>query len=118
MTKEGIHEVFAALGQVTVRRMFGGWGVYCEGVIIAIEYQGDLLLKADPVSAPEFAAAGASQWTYDGQRSAVLMPYWSIPDAAFDDPDLMAHWVRLALQAGLRAGTGRASPTRRKGRTS
>jgi DNA transformation protein len=31
------------------------------------------------------------------------MPYWSIPDEAYDDPDLMAKWVRLAYEASLRA---------------
>lgn len=63
-----------------------------------------MLLKADETSAPEFAAAGATQWTYEGKTGKpVKMPYWSIPDEAYDDPDLMAKWVRLAYEASLRA---------------
>ncbi len=34
---------------------------------------------------------------------AVGMPYWTIPDDAYDDPDQMAHWVRLAYAAALRS---------------
>lgn len=72
--------------------------------IIALEVRDEMLLKADETSAPEFAAAGATQWTYEGKKGKpVKMPYWSIPDEAYDDPDLMAKWVRLAYEASLRA---------------
>ena len=99
-----IEEMFCGLGEVTIRRMFGGKGVYHAGLIIALEVGGEILLKADAVSAPAFEAAGAGRWAYEGKAGkAVQMPYWSIPDDAFDDPDLMAGWVRLAYEAALRA---------------
>jgi len=98
-----IEEMFSALGPVTVRRMFGGKGIYHRGRIVAIELRDGMLLKADAVSAPAFEAAGATRWAYPGKTGkAVNMPYWSIPDDAFDDPDVMAHWVRLAYEAALR----------------
>jgi DNA transformation protein len=99
-----IEEMFAALGPVTIRRMFGGKGVYHRGLIVALEVRGEMLLKADAVSAPDFEAAGARRWAYDSKGGkAVQMPYWSIPEDAFDDPELMARWVRLAYKAALRA---------------
>ena len=59
-----------------------------------------MLLKADIVSAPEFEAAGARRWTYAREGNPpVQMPYWSIPNAAYDDAELMAYWVRLAYAA-------------------
>jgi DNA transformation protein and related proteins len=33
------------------------------------------------------------------------MPYWSIPEDAFDNPDIMARWVQLAYEAALRAAS-------------
>lgn len=99
-----IEEMFAGLGPVTIKRMFGGKGVYHRGLIVAIEHRHGMLLKADTISAPEFEAAGASRWVYEGKAGkAVQMPYWSIPDDAFDDPEIMAHWVWLAYQAALRS---------------
>jgi DNA transformation protein len=99
-----IEEMFQGLGPVTIKRMFGGKGIYHLGRIIALEFRGDMLLKADDVSSPAFAEAGASQWTYEGKSGKpVKMPYWSIPDDAYDDPDLMAGWVRLAYDAAMRA---------------
>ena len=86
-----------------------GKGVYYQGVIVAIVFGGDLNLKADTISAPEFKAAGSTQWIYEGRRGDVMMPYWSIPHEAFDNPDTMRHWVRLAFDAGLRARAPKAT---------
>ncbi|HEY0124932.1 MAG TPA: TfoX/Sxy family protein [Rhizobium sp.] len=99
-----IEEMFQALGPVTIKRMFGGKGIYHMGRILAIELDREMLLKADEISAPEFEAAGARRWAYEGKKGKpVNMPYWSIPDDAFDDPDIMARWVRLAYEAAVRA---------------
>ena len=104
MDRSDIEDMFAALGPVTVKRMFGGKGVYHRGRILALEVRDEMLLKADAISAPAFAAAGARQWSYEGKTGRpVKMPYWSIPDDAYDDPDIMARWVRLAYEASSRA---------------
>ncbi|MDF1607486.1 TfoX/Sxy family protein [Hoeflea sp. YIM 152468] len=105
MDNDRIREMFASLGEVTIRRMFGGKGIYHQGKILALEVSGEILLKADAETAPEFAGAGASQWSYDGKTKPVAMPYWSIPDAALDDPEDLARWVGLAWAAALRAKT-------------
>jgi DNA transformation protein len=99
-----IEEMFSALGPVTIKRMFGGKGVYHRGLIIAVDFHDEILLKADTVSAPAFESAGARRWAYEGKTGKeVFMPYWSVPEDAFDDPDVMANWVRLAYEAALRS---------------
>lgn len=103
MDNAAIEDMFAAVGPVTIKRMFGGMGIYAQGTIIAIETDSEIFLKVDAVSAPQFKAAGSRQWRYDGKGKPVFMPYWTIPDAAYDDPDVMADWVRLALEAGKRS---------------
>ena len=104
MDNADIEEVFVSLGPVGIRRMFGGKGIYFEGRIVAVEVRGELLLKADATSAPAFEVAGARRWTYEGRGGKpVAMPYWSIPEDAFDDPEAMARWVRLADEAASRA---------------
>lgn len=106
MDNEAIHDLFESVRPITIRRMFGGKGIYRDGVIIALEVGGEILLKADDRTAPAFRDAGSTQWVYE-KRSAgnrpVAMPYWSIPDEAIDDPDETAKWVKLACEAGMRA---------------
>lgn len=105
MDNDAIRDMFDSLGEVSIKRMFGGKGVYHQGRILALEVDGEILLKADTESAAEFADAGARQWVYEGKTKPVAMPYWSIPETALDDPDELAGWVRLAWAAALRAKT-------------
>lgn len=99
-----IEEMFAGLGEVSIRRMFGGKGVYHQGLIIGVVFKDEMLLKTDAETGPLFAEAGARRWAYEGKSGRpAKMPYWTIPDDAYDDPDQMAHWVRLAYEAALRA---------------
>jgi DNA transformation protein len=106
MDNDAISDLFAGLGPVDIRRMFGGKGIYHRGVIIAVELRGELMLKGDSELAPELEAVGCRQWTYVGSRHGkrVAMPYWTVPDSAMDDPDEMAVWARKSYEAGLRSG--------------
>ncbi|SER45558.1 TfoX/Sxy family protein [Rhizobium sp. NFR03] len=105
MDTEAIEDLFSGLGPVTIKRMFGGKGVYRNGLIVAIDLNSELMLKADRESAPLFEAAGARQWSYEGKagKRPVFMPYWSIPDAALDDPEEMTRWAKLAYEAAMRS---------------
>jgi len=102
---ETLHELFASLQPISIRRMFGGKGIYAERRIVAIVLQDELLLKTDAETAPRFEEAGSRRWTYQREgRAPVEMPYHSLPDEAWDDPDVMAVWARLALEAAIRHG--------------
>lgn len=103
MDDDAIRDIFSGLGPVTIKRMFGGKGVYHHGLIVGLQVYGELLLKADKESAPDFAAAGSRQWTYEGKNKPAAMPYWSIPDEAIDDPDELQRWTRKAFEAALRS---------------
>jgi DNA transformation protein len=105
MDQDAISDLFSGLGPVSIRRMFGGKGIYFEGVIIAVELRGELMLKGDAVVAHEYEKAGGEQWTYVHSRHGkpVAMPYWSLPDGAADSADEMTPWARKAFEAGVPA---------------
>ena len=105
MADDAIRDLFARLGQIKIRKMFGGKGVYFDGPIVALEVGGELLLKADHVSAADFAAAGSQQWVYEGsaRKTKASMPYWTVPSEAADDPDKFLIWARKAYEASLRS---------------
>lgn len=88
-------ELFEPLGQITHRKMMGGLSIYFEGQIFAIfDRQGTLYLKAKGEFAEQMASEGAQQFS-DG--SGGTMGYWTMPDAALDDPDAISDWARRAL---------------------
>jgi DNA transformation protein and related proteins len=105
MDDAAIRDMFGSLGEIIIKKMFGGKGVYARGLIIAVEVGGEMMLKADAQSAPLFEAAGSRQWAYEHKSGTkqVKMPYWCLPDEALDDPDMMAKWTQIALDAAMRA---------------
>lgn len=114
MDDSEIEERLESIGRVTIRRMFGGKGIYSEGCIVALVVRGELLLKADDETAPLFERAGAQRWSYTRTgKTPVAMPYFTLPDEALDDPDAMASWARLARAAGHRAASPK-KPSRKR----
>jgi len=83
--------------------MFGGAGVYADGLMFALLDDGVVWLKADETHAPLLVEAGARQFAYptkDGQ--AMTMAYWSLPESAMDDPEQAVQWARQSIDVALR----------------
>jgi len=98
-----VHEHFAALGTLEIKRMFGGAGVYRHGTIFALLGDGVVWLKGDETNIPALEAAGSRQFTYPGKDGAIMsLGYWSLPDSATDDPDEAVEWARGAIDVALR----------------
>lgn len=95
-------ELLSGLGPVSARRMFGGHGIYHDGLMIAVVVEQRPYLKADAQSRADFAAAGCEVWTYSGKGKPIEMGYWSVPDDAMDSAEAMAPWARRAYAAALR----------------
>ena len=105
MDEDHLADLFSGLGDISIRRMFGGKGIYHQGLIFALEMSdGNVMLKGDAVNGPEMEAAGCQRWTYQRPgRKATAMPYWTAPDEALDDPEAMTPWAESAFAAALRA---------------
>jgi DNA transformation protein and related proteins len=101
-------ELLETLGPITVRRMFGGAGLYVDGLIVGLEIEGTLYLKTDASSRDLFADAGGRPFVYDGKgRQVTVASYWTPPDEAMDSPEAMRPWGRLALEAALRSAAAK-----------
>jgi DNA transformation protein and related proteins len=97
-------ELFAPLGPIRAKAMFGGWGFYCDELFFALVADETLYLKADADSAEQYRAAGGEPFRYarkDGRSET--MNYWTVPEEAMENPAEMRPWAQLALTAALRA---------------
>ena len=98
-----VREHLAGLGPIEIKPMFGGASVYADGLIFALLDDGVIWMKADDGNQPALEAAGARQISYTAKGGKVmLMPYWSLPDSAVDDPDEAVAWARSSLEAARR----------------
>jgi DNA transformation protein len=103
-----IRELFAAFGAVTVRRMFGGTGIFADGLMFALVADEIVYLKADDRTVPDFEREKSAPFSYGARAGRrVVMSYWRLPDRLYDDPDELAAWARAALAAARRAAAVR-----------
>jgi len=97
---ELLKDALSGLGPVSVRRMFGGAGIYADGVMFGLIAGDTLYLKADAQSQRAFEAEGLEPFTYQARgKRRIAMSYWRIPERLLDDPDEMVEWARRALAA-------------------
>lgn len=100
-TRAWVLELFDGVGGVSARAMMGGLSIYSDGRIFAILGPEDrIFIKASGPLAEAMAAEGAEQFVFQkpGQKPG-RMGYWTLPDAAVDDPDAACEWARRSLAA-------------------
>jgi DNA transformation protein len=103
LSPDDIGELFAAFTPVTVRRMFGGAGIYADGVMFALVADGTIYLKVDAGNAAAFEREGLAAFSYRrGSGRGIVMSYRRMPDRLYDDPEELAAWARDALAAAER----------------
>jgi DNA transformation protein and related proteins len=88
---------------VQARRMFGGHGLYRDGLFFALIAFEVLYLKVDDDNEAAFRAAGSSPFVYDGKGKPITMRYWRAPDECLENSAAMSRWCTLAFGAALRA---------------
>ncbi len=116
-TADYLPELFASFGRITLRRMFGGHGVYHDGLMFGLVIDDTLYLKCDPLIAADFEAEGLEPFTYsDRNGRRAVMSYRRAPEALLDDPELAAQWARKAYAAAVRAQAAARKPRRQPSR--
>jgi DNA transformation protein len=97
--------------------MFGGYGIYLDGYIVALEFDGDIFMKTDDMNRSLFESSGCRRFTYIKLGQETPLPnYWSLPASAFDDVDELRELTRSSLAASRRALERKAMPKGRKAR--
>jgi DNA transformation protein len=109
-----VKEVFAPFGPITVKRMFGGGGVWLEGTMFALLADERVYLKRGANNAARIADEKCEEfvWTNPKTGRSIGLGYFEMPALAFDDEDTLKEWAAGALDAA-RAGKAK-KPTARK----
>jgi len=109
---EHIAELFAAFGHVSVRRMFGGAGLFCDGVMFGLVDEGVIYLKADATTIPAYEREGLKPFSYETRSGThTLNSYWRMPERLYDDPEELADWARRAVQSAHRKTSRKPTTT-------
>ena len=106
---EAFADLFQAFGKITVRRMFGGAGLFVDGLMIGLVMNDQIYLKTDDQTRKAFIAENCQPFTYGAKGGKrVSLGYYAIPDRLLDDPEEFAVWARQAERVA------RAKPVKKK----
>ena len=98
-----LRDQLAPLGRITMRRMFGKTGVFCDGVMLGMVTDNTLYFRVDDQNRATFAEAqGAPPLNYRKQGSTIDLSFWRAPERLMDEPDELVEWAGAALAAARR----------------
>jgi DNA transformation protein len=105
--RDFVLEQLAGAGRVTPRRMFGGVGLYLDGLFFALIDDDTLYFKTDDSNRPRFQRAGSQPFCPYPDRPDYQMGYWQVPAEVLEDADELKLWAREALAVAWRSRTVR-----------
>ena len=112
---EFLREQLASLGHLTMRRMFGKTGVFCDGLMFGMVTDDTLYFRVDDHNRAAFKEAESSPpLSYEKKGRTIDLSFWRAPERLFDEPDELVTWARAAVAAASRvaAKRERTAPSR------
>jgi DNA transformation protein len=107
---EDVLDRFGTITAATSRKMFGGYGIFHEGIMFALIADNELYLKVDAQSQHYFETISLPPFSYHRKQGKTFkMSYYLAPGEFFEDPEESGIWTQRSLDAAHRA-----APTTKK----
>ncbi|OUR65729.1 transcriptional regulator [Methylophaga sp. 42_25_T18] len=100
-------EMTQSIGPVYSKRMFGGHGIFLEGLMFGLIADKTLYLKADKESKNDFTDLGLEAFSYNKKGKAMKLSYFQAPEDALENLDEMNVWANKAYGVALRAAANK-----------
>ncbi len=89
---------FSAWADVSVRKMFGGAGLYCDGIMFGIIADDVAYLKVGDSNREDFVKAGSSPFNpFPEKAKTTVMPYYEVPADILENREQLAAWAERSL---------------------
>ena len=101
---EHILDLLEPFGGIKARAMFGGHGIYKDGIFFALIIDNLLYFKVDDTRRANYEKHGSKPFTYERKdKKSIAMSYWEVPIEILEDRDELEIWVDVAVKAAQRA---------------
>jgi DNA transformation protein len=112
---EFLSDQLASLGRITMRRMFGKTGVFCDGFMLGMVTDNTLYLRVDDDNRAAFKEAETfPPLNYEKKGDTIDLSFWRAPERLFDEPDELVTWAQAALAVARRVAAKREPAVRRR----
>ena len=100
--RDYVTDLFAPLGEVKIKLMFGGAGVYFKDQMFALLADERIYLKANDETRKAFEAEGSKPFMFENKNGEILaMSYLEVPARLLDNADELAIWARRAYEVAI-----------------
>ncbi|MTI30643.1 TfoX/Sxy family protein [Xanthovirga aplysinae] len=90
LTAELLVEKLISIAKISHKKMFGGYGIFCEGKMFGmVDSKGQAYLKVNESNKQQFENNGAHQHS--------KMPYYSIPKEIMNNQDDLIEWAKTSI---------------------
>ncbi len=110
---EFLSEQLEGFGPVDVKRMFGGAGIFREGLMFGLIADEVLFLKVDDTTRADFENEQSGPFMYEKNGKAMEMSYWRLPERLYDEPEEFTEWARKAFSVALQADSKKPARQRK-----
>ena len=100
-------QLMQTIGPVSAKGMFGGHGIFLDGLMFGLVADNILYLKADKETENEFKAIGLEAFTHNKKGKEHKMSYYQAPEEALEDAEDMNYWASKAYAAALKAASAK-----------
>ena len=91
------------IGPVESRSMFGGFGMFLEGLMFGLVAGNELYLKVDTQNLQDYEDLGLQAFSFEKNGRQIKMSYYQAPEEAMEDAELLSDWASNAYDAAMRA---------------
>lgn len=93
-----IREALHGIPNITSRKMFGGYGLYKDGIIFGLLTEGRIYFKVNDSNRADFEARNSKPFEYIRKRKTVMLSYWELPAEVLENSDELPQWIEKALE--------------------
>ena len=105
-------EQLGRVAPVTAKSMFGGVGIYAEGLFFALIAEDRLYFKVDDTTRPDFERLGMEPFRPFEEENS--MGYYEVPADVVEDAAQLGPWMKKAIDVAARAKQGKGKRSKKK----
>lgn len=102
-------ELMQVIGPVSARRMFGGHGLFIDGLMFALVADATLYFKVDCQTRIRYTDQGLEPFTYLRSGRTFALNYHQAPESVYEEQDQMRRWGSAAFEVALRVAAAKRS---------
>lgn len=97
-----VTEQLSEFGEIMIKKMFGGAGLYFDGLIFGLVTAKDVFcLKVDETNRADYEERGMTP--FGATETKKGMPYWEVPVEILEDRTELAAWAMKAFEVSVKA---------------